>query len=323
MKTTFRATAVALAAGLVYLTACQKEESNPQSDAAVARQTITSQGGSLVSLDKAVTVTLPAGAVTASTGISIERTVQTAPKGIGKVYKITPEGTVFAKPVSISFAYTDADAAKTNPALMAVAYKKADGNWEVMGEVRIDEKNKTITTQSRHFSEWTLLEAEEGITFMSPAIAKTTFSVVGRTGYESRDYGLKGTDTVLSLVARPLIPTGSNDYIDIYVSKSMIDAQYAFSGKDLWVKDNTKPYYVFGVDLPDRECIINFDFATDGSARSDSACYIKVAQIGRKVGEYNVGSFSVPIKHRLTQGDTLAPPIKEVMTGYFRIKSTR
>ena len=304
------------------LSACDKETSKPADESTTATQTITAQGGSLVSLDKAVTVTLPAGAVNASTGISIEKTVQTAPKGIGKVYRITPEGTVFAKPVSISFAYTEADAAKTNPALMAVAYRKADGNWEVMGDVRIDEKNRIITTQSRHFSEWSLLEAEEGITFMSPSIAKTTFTVVGRTGYELKDFGTDGMDSILSLTVRPILPRGTDSYfIGIDVSKGMIDAQYALSGENLW-KKGSELYYFFNVNLPDRECLTNRDFATDGSARSDSACYIKVARIGRKVGEYNVGNFSVPIKHRLTQGDTLAPPIKEVMTGYFRIKST-
>jgi len=317
-KTTLRVTLVAVITGLVYLTACERGETNPQQTNA-ATKFITTQGGSLTAVDNRVTVTLPQGAVGANTEISIEKTNEVAPKGIGNVYRITPEGTTFGKPVTISFKYSDADAQKVNPALMAIAYKKADGGWEVMPDVQINEKTKTIATQSRHFSEWALLEVEEGITFSTPTMSKTTFSSQPFAYYTLvTDSQPDSTWLINARVANVKYEVGKNE-INISARKNSIDKAYFSSGEELSSADN---FYGISINLPDRDYQVNYDFSRDGSVQGDSVCYLKVSQIGRKKGEYNVGSFSMPMKYKTLTGDTLVPLVKEVVTGYFRIKTT-
>lgn len=139
-------------------------------------------GGALTGVDGKVSIDVPAGAVPANTEVSIVATEEAAPNGIGKIYNLTPEGTQFAEPVKLSFQYTNADALVTPPSRMAIGYKKPDGNWQVMPTLKIDEATKTITTETLHFSQWSLLEVEPTITFAPASGPVGTMVMVTVTG---------------------------------------------------------------------------------------------------------------------------------------------
>src|SRR6187551_1423732 len=125
----FTSTAILLAGVLVF-NSCNDDDADAKPD--VAASVVGNDGGSLTAQDGVLTLTVPKGAMPDNTTVTIKQTEQEAPdNGIGKIYSLTPEGTVFTKPVALSFHYTDKDAAETPPSRMAIAFKKEDDTWQV------------------------------------------------------------------------------------------------------------------------------------------------------------------------------------------------
>src|SRR5690242_17088981 len=77
-------------------------------------------GGSLTSDDGRLTVSVPPGAVSAPTSLSIQDITNTAPGGDGIAYRVGPDGTTFATPITLTFA---ADPAEDVSAL-SIAYQE-------------------------------------------------------------------------------------------------------------------------------------------------------------------------------------------------------
>jgi hypothetical protein len=116
---------------------------------------IGAQGGTISSSDGILTVTIPAGALSASTTISIQPITNTAPLGIGDSYRLMPEGTTFAKPITLTFNYTqDMLGDSTTAPFLWIVTQAADGSWNAMLKSEVDTINKTVTIQSTHFSVW-------------------------------------------------------------------------------------------------------------------------------------------------------------------------
>jgi hypothetical protein len=95
---------------------------------AVSKQ-IGAAGGSLSSANGRVTLTIPAGALSANTTISIQPVENTAPNGIGESYDFLPNGQQFAKPVTVTLKYTDADLAGTAPEVLQFGFQNAQNAW--------------------------------------------------------------------------------------------------------------------------------------------------------------------------------------------------
>ncbi|WP_341836054.1 hypothetical protein WJU16_24860 [Chitinophaga pollutisoli] len=120
-----------------------------------ASAVIGAGGGTLSSADGQLKITVPAGAFTADQTVSIERIASHNPLGVGRGYRLKPEGVRFAKPVSLTFQYFRPDSIAYPPEAMRVAYQDAKGIWmAVPGTVNTD--NRTATVQTDHFSDWTL-----------------------------------------------------------------------------------------------------------------------------------------------------------------------
>jgi hypothetical protein len=292
-KTTFRAIIVVLTTGLVYLTACERSERNPQSP--VATKTISAQGGSVSTADNQVTVTLPAGAVSASTEVAIEKTSEVAPKGIGNVYRITPEGTTFGKPVTISFVYSEADAQKVNPALMAVAYQKQDGSWQKVPLVAFDEKTRTLTVQSNHFSLWSLIEAQAGLSIYTQdlSIENTPADIWFDLRTYRDDEGRAHADT--SMAIQTTVGT---------ISSFFMSMDYQMTNKYVYQFNDLK------LTTTDRKYFYNAD---TGDVDSTSVRLVETT-----VGEYSVGTFAMPV-YSYPLNDTTRIKF-ETLTGEFRLK---
>ncbi|MBK7652277.1 MAG: IPT/TIG domain-containing protein [Flammeovirgaceae bacterium] len=149
------ASAILLVASLLMVNSCKDEEVSP----GTTSKEIDKTGGLLTGTDGVVNLNLPEGALGANTTISIEASSDAGPaNGIGKVYKLSPDGTQFAKPVKLSFKYSDDDALAKSPSAMAIAFKKPDNTWQIMPTLDLDVVTHTVTTETTHFSEWTLLE---------------------------------------------------------------------------------------------------------------------------------------------------------------------
>ena len=120
--------------------------------------TIGPNGGRLSSGDGGVTVTIPAGAVTADTQLGIQPISNTAAGGIGSAFRLTPVGQKFAKPVRISFGIMVGDLDGTAAGALGLASQDARGFWE-WTQTPPDASTKHITMTTSHFGDWSKVAA--------------------------------------------------------------------------------------------------------------------------------------------------------------------
>jgi hypothetical protein len=130
------------------------EVGEPTGDAATAP--IGSSGGTISSLDGNLTVTIPAGALSTTTTISIQPITNTAPLGIGDGYRLLPEGTTFSKPVQLVYHYDTTLLNRNSPYLLWFATQASDGSWDAMLDSEVDTIQNTVTVESTHFSNWVI-----------------------------------------------------------------------------------------------------------------------------------------------------------------------
>lgn len=119
-------------------------------------KTIGAGGGSLTSTDGKLTVTVPAGTVSANTTFSIQPISCTLPGREGKAaYRLLPEGNAFAKRISVTYHYNDADFRSSKEDLLSACYQTAEGNWKLVA-TSLNKANKTLTLTTDHFSDWVI-----------------------------------------------------------------------------------------------------------------------------------------------------------------------
>lgn len=118
---------------------------------------VPATGGSLVSADGRLTVSVPPGALPALTKISIQAISSHAPGGRGMGYRLLPEGLSFTAPVKLTFHYDDADTSGSEPLALRVAYQDDAGRWNSIRQRTLDEAGRTISVETTHFSDWSML----------------------------------------------------------------------------------------------------------------------------------------------------------------------
>lgn len=120
--------------------------------------TIGPAGGSVSSTDGKIAVTVPAGALAAPTLIIIQPLTNMAHGKIGAAYRLTPDGQTFLKPITLAFAYTDADLAGTAVEVLGAAFQTADGYWEWAGDATVDVAAKTVSVAIDHFTDFSFVK---------------------------------------------------------------------------------------------------------------------------------------------------------------------
>jgi hypothetical protein len=100
--------------------------------------------GGEVTTESGLTLAIPYGALDSATTITVMTTDETAPGATTPVYEFGPEGTVFAKPVTVTLPFTGTSG--------TVYWSRLDGSgFDPIGGV-IDPVAHTITAQTFHFS---------------------------------------------------------------------------------------------------------------------------------------------------------------------------
>ena len=126
-------------------------------DGPLVQKTIGPEGGTLASADSRLTMVIPAGAVKQATPFSIQPITNTLADSVGNAasaYRLLPEGTTFEKPVTLQMRYESADLTNTSSQALFLAYQGSDGIWKYLPSTELDEKNKTLTVETHHFSDW-------------------------------------------------------------------------------------------------------------------------------------------------------------------------
>jgi hypothetical protein len=126
---------------------------------AAASALVGTAGGSVSAPDGRLTVTIPSGALAGNTTIGIQPLTNMAHGKIGKAYRLTPDGQVFLRPVTLTFAYTDPDLAGTAVGLLGAAFQTADSYWQWAGDATVNTATKTVSVGTSHFSNWSLVKS--------------------------------------------------------------------------------------------------------------------------------------------------------------------
>jgi hypothetical protein len=118
---------------------------------------IGAAGGQLTSADGTLTVEVPAGAFASDQTLSIQEITNKAHGAHGRAFRITPEGLHSDVPMTLRFRYTDDDLAGSALAYLSIAYQDAQRRWRVYQAPAVDEANKVLSVQTKHFSDWSMV----------------------------------------------------------------------------------------------------------------------------------------------------------------------
>jgi hypothetical protein len=118
---------------------------------------ISSNGGKVSSADGRIDLTIPAGAFTTTTEVSVQPITNTAPNGMGVAYRLLPEATTFSQPVTVTFHLDQNQTAGIDSTF--IASQHADGLWYSQPHQARDESGKTISVGAKHFSDWVVAQS--------------------------------------------------------------------------------------------------------------------------------------------------------------------
>ncbi|WP_350245378.1 hypothetical protein [Deinococcus sonorensis] len=120
--------------------------------------TIGAAGGTLTTADGSVRIDIPAGALSGDQTVGLQPITRTAPGGTGQAYRLSPEGLTFARPVRLTFSYTDQDVSGSAPEVLSLGFQDVRGVWQYHRAPTRDVAAKTVSVETTHFSDWSLLE---------------------------------------------------------------------------------------------------------------------------------------------------------------------
>lgn len=115
-------------------------------------QTIGPSGGTLSSSDGRLTLTIPAGALSRETVLTVEPVENTAPNGVGRGYHFGPAGTQFVKSATWTYRYEPEEINGISTEAVAMVMQKPDHTWRFTQGAKVDPATQTITSTIHHFS---------------------------------------------------------------------------------------------------------------------------------------------------------------------------
>ncbi|TLV00432.1 hypothetical protein [Dyadobacter luticola] len=177
MKNNFRKSIFSIAWAIACLAACSQkdEDSSPepqpstsatvteigQPQGVASSKSIGPEGGEISSSDGLVTLTIPAGALTSTTNITIQPISNQSPNGLGLAYRFSPDGTQFAKDAKLVFQYNADSVAVNDAQMLGVGFQQADRRWQRAANIEVDTLNRLISVAMPHFSDWSAYELEQ------------------------------------------------------------------------------------------------------------------------------------------------------------------
>jgi hypothetical protein len=113
-------------------------------------------GGALTSSDGALTVTVPAGALSADVNLTIAPEASPPAGAIGTTYDIGPSGTNFAMPVTIRLEYTPGALGSADPSTLHVA-TYAMNAWQPLANGTVDTQGHAVSGTTTHLSPYAVI----------------------------------------------------------------------------------------------------------------------------------------------------------------------
>jgi len=165
--------------GIALLAACSEKSAYPQPSqfgnptGASRNLVIGAAGGSLTSADGLLTLTVPAGALSADVDLSITPITNTAPGGQGTAYRLGPDGLTFFVPATLTFQV----ASLAQPIdTLSVTFQDGSAYWLRLPTSR-DPVATTITASTLHLSDWTVTTASSSRDLFGPISYSSTIDI--------------------------------------------------------------------------------------------------------------------------------------------------
>lgn len=159
--------------GIGLISSCKRDPVEPENDTEIeitplvrpvgaakgeiSSKVIGAAGGVLTSADGQLKIDVPAGALTEDMEISIQPIVQTNIAGIGLSYRLMPHNVIFKKAVTLTFDWNKIATEIGLPQTLGFAYQQEDGVWKYVGASTMDMTQKTVSYETAHFSDWSLM----------------------------------------------------------------------------------------------------------------------------------------------------------------------
>ncbi|CCH53142.1 hypothetical protein BN8_02214 [Fibrisoma limi BUZ 3] len=121
-------------------------------------KTIGPAGGVIMLPDNHLTLTIPAGAVTKETTITVQPIENKAFGGAGQAYQITPNELPLQKAATLSWQYTPEDLDGSAPEALGLAYQDKNGVWQGRTDVKLDKAQQTASASVSHLAHWSFYE---------------------------------------------------------------------------------------------------------------------------------------------------------------------
>lgn len=143
-------------------------------------------GGTLVSPDGRLTLTVSPNALNETVAFSIQPITNKAGNGLGLAYRLEPTGKSFPKPLELSVHYDQKDLEGTIPDVLALAYQDGQGAWHESKTV--NQTKDWLTVATSHFSDWTFMAKMRVIPVKATVCAGKSQKIVlvGCTNMEER-----------------------------------------------------------------------------------------------------------------------------------------
>ena len=116
-------------------------------------QTIGAGGGVIRTADGNVSLSIPAGALSQPTTISLQPIENKAFQGIGSAYEFSPDGLKFAKPAQLTVKYAAGSLNGTSPEAIGIAFQDDKRVWQGTA-AQVNPAEGTFTASVPHFSSW-------------------------------------------------------------------------------------------------------------------------------------------------------------------------
>ncbi|MCE6992046.1 hypothetical protein [Dyadobacter sp. CY323] len=126
-----------------------------QPDGTISAKTIGPEGGTISSADGQVKLTIPAGALTEPTSISVQPITNQNPNGLGRAFRFSPEGLHFRKPASLTFKYNEKELSSDDLTNFGVSYQRSNKVWYDVAGVQVNKNTREVMVPMAHFSDWT------------------------------------------------------------------------------------------------------------------------------------------------------------------------
>ncbi len=116
-------------------------------------QSIGPAGGVIRTADGNVSLSIPAGALSQPTTISLQPIENKAFLGIGPAYEFSPDGLKFAKPAQLTVKYAAGSLEGTSPEAIGIAFQDEKRVWQGKA-AQVNPTEGTFTAGVPHFSSW-------------------------------------------------------------------------------------------------------------------------------------------------------------------------